>query len=64
MVNRGQELRRPLKKWEFCVVAAEEMMYYSVVYPQENDSVTNIASDIMRLRRDIHCPCLDISELK
>ena len=53
-----------MKKWEFCVFVADEMMAYSVVGTQDNNSVANIASDIMRLRRDIHCPCLDISELK
>ena len=39
-------------------------MAYSVVDPQDNDGVDNIASDIMRLRRDGHCPCLDLSEMK
>ena len=64
MVHRGQEICWPLKKWEFCVDAAEEMIAYYVVDPQENGSVANIAFDIMRLRRDENCPCLDISELK
>ena len=63
MVHRGKELRWALKKWEFCVVAEEEMMTYYVVYPQDNDGVADIASDIIILRRDRHCPCFDLSEL-
>ena len=39
-------------------------MIHFEVDPQENGSVANIAYYIMRLRRDGHCPCLDISELK
>ena len=39
-------------------------MAYSVVDPQDNDGVANIVSEIMRLRRDEHCPCLDLSEIK
>ena len=40
------------------------MMSYSVVYPQENDGVANMAYDIIRLRRDGHSPCLGLSKLK
>ena len=39
-------------------------MYYYLVYPQDNDIVANIASDILRLRQDGHCPFLDMAELK
>ena len=39
-------------------------MAYSVVDPQDNDGVANIESDTMRLRRDRHCPCLGLFELK
>ena len=39
-------------------------MVYSVVDPQDNDGVANIASETMGLRRDVHFPCFDISELK
>ena len=39
-------------------------MAYYVVYTQEKDSVSNIAYNVMKLRRDRHCPCLDMSELK
>ena len=64
MVQRGQELRRTLKKWEFCVVATGEMMAYAVVDPQDNDGVDNIPYCIMILRQYGHCPCLEISEKK
>ena len=53
-----------MKKWEFCAVSADEMMAYSVLNPEYNDFVSNIESDIMRLRRDVHCPCWDLYELK
>ena len=64
MVHIGQELNRPVNKWGLGVVAAGEIMSYSVVDPQGNYSVANIASGTTRLRKDIHFPCLDISELK
>ena len=64
MVHRGQELLQTLKMWQFCVVAAEEMMTYYIVNPQDKYCVANIASGIMRLRRDGHYPCLDLSKLK
>ena len=40
------------------------MMSYSVVDPQDNDGVANMASDTMRLRQDGQSPCLDLSEPK
>ena len=39
------------------------MAYYGVD-PQDNGSIANIAPGSMRLRRDGHCPCLDMSKLK
>ena len=39
-------------------------MSYSVVNPQDNDGVIYMIYDIMRLRQDVHCTCLDLSELK
>ena len=39
-------------------------MSYSVVYPQDNGDVSNVSPDIIRVRRDAHCPCLDLSKLK
>ena len=53
-----------MKKWEFFVVATEEIINYYVVDTQANDSVSNIASITMRLRRDGQCPFLDLNELK
>ena len=64
MIHRGQELHWPPKKWKFCAVAVDEMMACSVVDPQENEGVANIAPEIMILRQDGNCPCLDMSELK
>ena len=64
VVRIGKELRRTLKKWDFCDVAEEEMVAYSVVDTQDNDSVYNIAYDILRLRRDGNCPCFYMYELK
>ena len=40
------------------------MMEYSVVDTQDNEGVDNISYDIMRLRQDCHCLCLNMSELK
>ena len=39
-------------------------MYYYLVYQQDNDIVANIASDILRLRQEGHCPFLDMAVLK
>ena len=47
-----------------CAVDAEEIMVYSVVDPQDNDGAANIASDIMILRQDRHCPYYYLYELK
>ena len=47
-----------------CGVAEKEILDYSVVDPQENCSVSNIGSYIMRLRRDGHCPCLHMTDMK
>ena len=54
----------PLNKCEFCSVAAEEIIDYSLVDQQDNDGGANTESDIARLIPDIHCPCLDLPEPK
>ena len=64
MVHRGQELLRPLKRWHFGAFTKEKMMTYSVVDPQDNYGVTNIASDTRILRQYGHCISLDMYELK
>ena len=64
MFHRGQELYRPLEKCYFCVFYAEETMFYSLVYLQDNNSVANISPNTMRLRRDGYCPCLSLFEMK